>query len=70
MKKQITDRQVLQQVSEILNSGKPYGEQYQALDSLWFAVENYHPQGVAAQVLEVVSEAQTKVIYAQKGGDD
>jgi hypothetical protein len=70
MKKQITDRVVLQQVSEILTSGKPYSEQYEALDCLWFAVENYHPLRMAAQVLEVVSEAQRTVLYAGKGGDD
>jgi hypothetical protein len=67
VKKQITDRVVLQQVSEILTSGKPYKEQYEALDCLWFAVENYHPSGMAAQVLETVSAAQRHVTL--KGGD-
>jgi hypothetical protein len=67
MKKQITDREVLQQVSAILTSGKTYSEQYEALDCLWFAVENYHPSGVAAKVLEAVSEAQRHVTL--KGGD-
>ena len=68
MKKQITDREVLQQVSEILTSGKPYKEQYDALDNLWFAVGNYHERGMGAPVLATVSEAQTKVLYP-KGGD-
>lgn len=65
MKTPITDQDVLAKVSEILNSEADYGEQYEALDALWFEVINYHPREMAAEVLEVVSEAQRMTLYPE-----
>jgi hypothetical protein len=64
----LTDQKVRDKVSEIVSSKASSDEKYQMLDDLMFLVENYHPQRMAADVLQVVSAAQVQMIYA-KGGD-
>ena len=59
------DKAVQKKVTEIVNSCASYGDKYRMLDELYFAIINHHPQGMAADVLQVVSEAQTLVIRKQ-----
>lgn len=69
MKQSVTDKAVLDKVNEIMSWQASYEAKYQALDQLWFVVANHHPQGMAADVLEVVSGAQRQTLYPEKGGD-
>lgn len=67
-KQQVTDQTVLDNIARILSSSYPYAAKYEMLDALWFTVENYHDAGVAADVLEKISEAQNAILFP-KGGD-
>lgn len=64
---EIKDADVLARVNQIISSRLPSREKYEALDKLWFDVTNHHPLSFAADVLEVVSSAQTQVL--REGGE-
>jgi len=60
------DKAIQDKVSQILASPANYDEKYNLLDQLWFTVVNHHRDGMAADVLEVVSAAQTKVLSERR----
>lgn len=62
----LTDKAVLEKIAEIVSWDEPYRVRYEALDQLWFVVENHHPDGMRAAVLETVSDAQRKMLYPKE----
>lgn len=67
-KQTVTDQIVMSAIARIVSVGYPTDVKCEMLDVLRFTVENLHPHGMAAQVLDKVSEAQDAVLFP-KGGD-
>ena len=70
MSRPLTDEQVLAAIAKIVSSSYPDAAKCEMLETLWFAVGNYHPRGMAADVLTAVSEAQNAILYPDWEGNN
>jgi hypothetical protein len=66
MNAQDVSRQAAYQAAKILADDCPAAVKYQELDELQLWVMREHPDGLAAGVLKIISDAQTKVMYPER----
>lgn len=65
----MTDEMAMIKLSNIMASDAPDCEKFEQLDALTFEVENYHPRGLAAKVLDVISKVQAKLVTVARAAD-
>jgi hypothetical protein len=62
----VLDRAVLEGINQVMGSARP--DKFEALDRLQIFVMDNHPDGLSADVLQEISDAQTRCLYTE-GGD-